>query len=317
MSSEKSEKIIPEIPGYGNEKFGKLVKVLLHNPVASLPGIDDDNRLYYLFDKIPDVDRYLDEHRAYTNLLKSQGVEVLEVKDWVVHNRDLMVRLPNLAYLHDTAAITRQGAILSKMCPGGRQHEEIVVKEALQNLGVPMFFEFAEGRQFESCLLLSPQTLLVAETEHHNRKSIEQFIPRALELFDEVVYVSVPKLRRFMHADIIFHRVNEHLALAYLPAFLSTMQYTRKGNNEILNFQTFMSDRDMEIINVSDEEQQHWATSFVPLRSDLLIHYDIALHDKTKRELASRGVSLIEFHPDALLAGGGSLRCITLDLLRI
>ncbi|HWP95448.1 MAG TPA: arginine deiminase family protein [Syntrophomonadaceae bacterium] len=301
---------------YGTEQFGTLKAVLLHKPVASLPIVNGDNFHFFLYDKIPDVERYLAEHQAYSDLLKSLGVQVFELSDWVADNNDLLCRLPNLAYLHDTGVVTGRGAILSKMSSGGREHEEIVVKEALKNLGIPIYYEFSEGQQFEGCLLLSPQTLFVAETERHSRRSIEHFIPVALQLFSEVIYVTIPKLRRFMHSDMIFNRVNEHLALAYLPAFVTTTQYTRKGSNAILDFPAFMKERGMEVLAVSDEEQQRWATSFVPLKSDTIVHYDIALNTHTKKELARRGVEIIEFHPDALLAGGGSLRCLTLRLLR-
>lgn len=302
---------------YGTEKFGTLKKVLLHKPVESLPIVNAGNYHYFLYDRIPDVDRYLDEHQAYAALLTSLGIEVFELSDLVVRNRDLLARLPNLAYLHDTCAVTREGAILSKMSSGGRQHEEIVVKEALQKLGIPIFYEFEEGQQFEGCLLLSPRTLFVANTERHSQRSIDQLIPRALQHFEEVISVTIPKLRRFMHSDMVFNRVNETVALAYLPAFESVMQHTRQGSRAIDDFQAFMKLRGMEILNVSDEEQRHWATTFVPLKSDTIIHYDFALNSKTKKELASRGVQIIEFHPDALLAGGGSLRCLTLRLLRI
>jgi arginine deiminase len=115
---------------------------------------------------------------------------------------------------------------------------------------------------------------------------------------------------------MIFNRVNEHVALAYLPAFISTVQYTRTGTNVIDNFVNFMAGRGIEIINITDEEQQHWATSFVPVNSNTIIHYDIALNENTKRRLARLGIQIIEFHPEALLAGGGSLRCLTLRLLR-
>jgi len=314
--NDRAEQAFDYLPIYGTEKFGTLRKVLLHNPVESLPIVNYENYGYFLFDKVPAVEPYLREHQTYSDLLKSQGVQVFELSDLVINNQDLLHLLPNLAYLHDTCVVTRKGAVLSKMSSGARQHEEIVVKEALQNLGIPLFYEFSEGQQFEGCLLLSPQTLFVAETERHSRTSIKQLIPQALQLFDEVVYVTIPKLRRFMHSDMIFNRVNEHLALAFLPAFILTEQYTRKGSEVINNFRDFMAERGVEIINISDEEQQHWATSFVPLNSNTIIHYDIALENNTKKALARRGVKVIEFHPEALLAGGGSLRCLTLRLLR-
>jgi len=36
----------------------------------------------------------------------------------------------------------------------------------------------------------------------------------------------------------------------------------------------------------------------------------------TKNKLSCKGVEIIQFHPEALLAGGGSLRCLTLRIWR-
>jgi arginine deiminase len=72
----------------------------------------------------------------------------------------------------------------------------------------------------------------------------------------------------------------------------------------------------VELVEVSSEEQQRWACSFVPLQPRKIVHYSIALNRQTWRELERRGVESIVFHPDALLAGGGSLRCLTMRLLR-
>lgn len=301
---------------YGTESFGRLKTVMVHSPGASIQSISSQNCRDYLFDRAPDPDKYLKEHAAYVSLLQEQGVRVIELAEHVRRNIDLLKTLPNLAYMHDIAVITRKGAILSKMCFGGRKNEEVVVREALTHLGVPIFYEFGRGDVFEGCLLLSPRTMLVADTERHRSESIERFVPEALALFDEVVYVDIPDERRFMHPDMVFGMVSEHLAVAYLPAFLHSTLLTRDGRVEVADFRRFMETREIEIIPVSDDEQRRWACTFVPLEPNVVIHYDIAWDERTKTELARRGVRLIEFHPEALLAGGGSLRCLTLQLWR-
>jgi superfamily II DNA/RNA helicase len=47
-----------------------------------------------------------------------------------------------------------------------------------------------------------------------------------------------------------------------------------------------------------------------------IINYDISLSHATIKSLESMGVRFTHFHPEAILAGGGSLRCLTLRLLR-
>jgi arginine deiminase len=301
---------------YGCDHFGRLRRVMLHRPGEALRLVGADNYRQWLFDGVPDVARFADEHDGYRDLLESLGVEVVELGDCLQDGHERIARLPNLSYLHDTAVVSRRGALLSRMAGPARRGEEDLVGEALEALDIPLVHTFdGPDDAFEGCLLLSPETLLVADTERHTAATIARFIPRALEIFPEVVYVEVPKARRFMHPDMIYNRVDHDLALAYLPAFLSAQLHTADGVREI-DFRRHMADRGVEIVDVSGEEQRRWACSFVPLEPGVILHYDIALAPETRRRLERRGVEFVLYHPDALLAGGGSLRCLTLRLQR-
>ncbi len=83
-----------------------------------------------------------------------------------------------------------------------------------------------------------------------------------------------------------------------------------------IDFAEHMQRKGVELINISDSEQMRLACSFVPLQPGVIFHYDTALDRETQILLARKGVEVIFFHPEALLAGGGSLRCITLRLRR-
>lgn len=300
---------------FGTERLLRLKKVLLHNPIESLSSIYSLNYEYHLFNQVPQVDQFLIEHEQYVKLLESYNVEVLQVRNFIQRTKDLLPTLPNLAYLHDIAVITSKGAILSEMCPGTRAGEEEVVKEVLTNLGIPIFQEFESHEQFEGCLILSPKTLIIVNTERHKPSTIEGFLSKALEMFEEVIYIDAPQARRFMHADMIFNRVSENLALYFPPAFLRTYLIT-KVRRVSIDFKDYLGMRGIELLEITDEEQQNWGCSFVPLEPQVIFHYDIALNNQTKKSMKQRGVEIIEFHPRALLAGGGSLRCLTLQLLR-
>ena len=300
---------------YGIEKFGRLKTVLVHRPDQALPKVTEENRGFFLFDKVPDVDRYLEEHQRYCALLKSHGVTVHELNDHVLRNTDLLERLPNLAYLHDTAVVSSHGAIVSKMSSMGRCHEEIVVREALSNLGVPILYEPDEGEAFEGCLLLAPGIVFVADTERHHESSILKFIDFILGFFEEVLYARIPKERRFMHPDMVLNRVTQNLMLYYPPAFLEVFSITRERRATV-DIKAWMKARGISLIPLSDQEQKKWGSSFVPLEPGVLINYDISLSPQTVHTLEREGVRFIHFHPDALLAGGGSLRCLTMRVWR-
>jgi arginine deiminase len=312
-----SIKPVPETTfDYGCERFGQLTRVLLHRPDRALELVNAENCHDWLFDYPPDIGRFAEEHDRYRELLTDLGVQVHELSDYLDDGREQIERLPNLTYLHDTAVVSSRGAFLSRMATPARRGEERVLREALDRIGVPILSEFDDPTDaFEGCLMLSPNGLLVADTERHKRVTIEKFIPRALEHFPEVLYVEVPKARRYMHPDTIYNRVDHHLALAYLPAFRATVLYTANGAERV-DFVNHMRGKGVEILSVSDSEQRRLACSFVPLAPGVLVHYDTALDPTTQRQLGKRGVELIPFHPDALVAGGGSLRCLTLRLHR-
>ncbi len=300
---------------YGIEKFGRLKTVMLHSPEQSLPKITEKNREFFLFDKVPNVDKYLEEHQQYCTLLQNHGVSVIQLSDHVHRNRDLLERLPNLAYLHDTAVISSHGAIVSKMASQGRCHEEIVVREALTDLGIPTLYEPCEGEEFEGCLLLTPKTVFVADTERHSRDSINKFIEFILDYFDEVIYARIPQERRFMHPDMVLNRLTDQLMVYFPPAFLETFFIT-KDTSTTIDIKTWMKERQVDLISLSDQEQRQWGSSFVPLEPGVIINYDISLESNTIHLLEQEGVRFIHFHPEALLAGGGSLRCLTMRLWR-
>jgi arginine deiminase len=149
------------------------------------------------------------------------------------------------------------------MAGPGRRNEHLVVREALQNIGIPIFSEFDEPEDaFEGCLLLSPQTVLVAETERHRSPSVAKFVKRALSAFDEVLCVKVPAARRYMHPDTIYSRVTDRLSLVYLPAIEASYLYREARpaapphpEPERIDFPEFMRARGVELIEVSNGGQ--------------------------------------------------------------
>ena len=309
------ESSAPGMP-FGCEEFGRLTRVLVHRPGRELELVNDENHERWLFDRVPDVAGFVEEHGRYCELLASNGVEVLELGDHVNDHHDWMAQMPNLTYLHDIAVITRKGAILSAMAWDGRKREEVVVREALGTLGIPIFIDFDSARDaFEGCLLLSTDVVLVVETERHSRPAVLKFVRRALGAFREVIYVDIPKARRFMHPDTVYNRVSRGLAVAYLPAFGNSYLFT-DGGVERIDFVRHMRGKGVEIVGVSDSEQARLACSLVALEPGFILHYDNALDRETQLVLARKGVELVFFHPECVTAGGGSLRCMTLRLHR-
>lgn len=301
---------------FGCDKAGKLESVILHTPGKELELINEENFRYWLFDRVPDIPKFIDEHLRYRDLLRSQGIIVYELEELAPEHRGSIFKQPNITYLNNTAVISCKGAILSQMAFDARRGEQAIVKNALSSVGIPILFEFTNlDDAFEGCTLLSEETLLVAQTERHQSSSVQKFISYMLSNFKEIILIDLPKNRRFRHPDSVFKKIRSNLALAYLPAVNQSSRITKDGISSI-NFEDHMKSLGIDIVNVSNFEQQRHACSFLPLNEGVILHYDTALDAATRRQLVSKGVEFVFFHSDALLAGGGSLNCLSLPLSR-
>ena len=302
---------------FGCDKPGKLESVILHTPGKELELINEDNFRFWLFDRVPEISKFIDEHLRYRDLLRSQGIIVYELEELAPEHRGKIFQQPNITYLNNTAVISCKGAILSQMAFDARRGEQIIVKDAIASIGIPILFEFGnQDDGFEGCTLLSDDTLLVAQTERHRLSSVQKFISNMLSNFKEIILIDLPKNRRFRHPDSVFKKIRSNLALAYLPAVSQASRVTKEGISPI-DFESYMKSTGIEIVNVSSFEQQRHACSFLPLNEGVILHYDTALDAATRRQLVSKGVEFVFFHSDALQAGGGSLNCLSLPLSRI
>jgi hypothetical protein len=132
-------------------------KTLLLPQPGRIPEKSDGRKSGVLLLAGSDVDRYLEEHQSYGNLLAAR-INVLELGDHVRSQPGLLERLPNLAYRTKLRNNSR-GAIVSKMssrdaatgeCGGGGPCR----------FADPLLYEPQEGG-FEGCLSV-PQTVFVA-----------------------------------------------------------------------------------------------------------------------------------------------------------
>jgi len=59
-----------------------------------------------------------------------------------------------------------------------------------------------------------------------------------------------------MHPDMIFNRISDQLGLVFPPAFLHCWHIYKDGRQEI-DFAAWMKKRKVELIPISNEEQQN------------------------------------------------------------
>lgn len=71
-----------------NSEIGRLKKVLLHRPGRELENLTPRLLDRLLFDDIPWLELAIEEHNAFANILKNQGIEVLYLEDLVAETLD-------------------------------------------------------------------------------------------------------------------------------------------------------------------------------------------------------------------------------------
>lgn len=301
---------------FGCSAFGRLRSVLMHRPGIELDLVQKENADEWLFDSAPDRARIQQEHDRFRETLIAHGVEVYALSSFVHRARILFPRLPNLMYLNDTAVVTDKGAIFSSMAHPVRRHESLAVKEALGNLGIPSLIEL-DGPEdaLEGVMALSGSSLMVFHTERSKYTSVHKFIQKALRIFDEVIYIDLPKARRFAHPNRVFNQIRRDLALAYLPVLQDCFMF-RRGYVRKLNFPEYLERKGVELVGVSDEEQRGLACAFLLLESGKLMHFEQALLPATRDLLDEKGVRAISIPSAALSAGGGGPQCLTLEIHR-
>ena len=129
--------------------------------------------------------------------------------------------------------------------------------------------------------------------------------------FKYYLFNEAPNYQKFIKEHLRYSEFLKSLGLEVLE--LSSFV----NENIEINFKTYMANKGIELVNITNKEQINWGCSFIPLEPNVIIHYDFSLSTKTQRQLHNLGVKIIKFTPEsALLAGGGSLRCLTLRLYR-
>jgi len=71
-----------------NSEIGRLKKVLLHRPGKELENLTPRLLDRLLFDDIPWLELAIEEHDAFANILKDQGVEILYLEDLITETLD-------------------------------------------------------------------------------------------------------------------------------------------------------------------------------------------------------------------------------------
>jgi len=280
--------------------IGTLRTVLMHRPSDELNAIDDSTK--WLWIGKPNISKAQQEHDAMVRALKDEGMEVLYL-DRAVGDRAKMY------FMRDQACVTRGGVILSRMALDIRRGEERFVASRLGELGVPILRTVhgtgtLEGGNF---MFLDSDTVLIGVGVRTNREGFRQAW-EVLTTQGVKSVIAVPQsayLRTFpsgyVHLDVAFNVVDTDLVVVYPEG----VPY------ELIEL---VRERRMTMIEVPRDEALRMSTNFLVLKPSKIA--TASGNPETRKALEKENVEVVEVEVDELMKGGGSIRCMTMPLMR-
>ncbi|MGQ9680344.1 MAG: dimethylarginine dimethylaminohydrolase family protein [Candidatus Bathyarchaeia archaeon] len=303
---------------YGAQtEYGSLKKVLMYRPTHELNRINPGNKDAYLFRDVVYWREFQKEHDEFTKALRGEHIEVILLEDLLdPDEKNIANRLPNLVYTRDTCTVTKLGAIPLRMTYQARYPEPLLVKKAMQRLGIPIALEITppglvEGGDF---VYLNDETLLIGFGTRTNELGLNMIKDKLMkETIKEFVAVPLPSFR--VHLDGALMVMSKDLALfhkASLDMFPSYLY--RDSEVELVFLEDYFKDKGVELLYVDDSEVRMFGTNIVGLGGGKCVSYE--WNDRIISELENRGFDVIRIPGSQLSIGGGGPHCMTCPILR-
>jgi N-dimethylarginine dimethylaminohydrolase len=308
------------MPEFGvSSEIGELRRVMVHHPGRELE-LANLVPQEHSFRRKVDIKRFQNQHRMFTEALRENGVDVLDVGVLVQKDRfasKLILQCPNLVYTRDTATITDAGAILFRMGLASRRDETPIIRAAFDAAGVPIAHQTPENETLEggSFILLEGRVAFAALTTRATQKAIEDLQNFLLteQLVDQFIQINPPQ--GITHVDAMLaelpgKRVIYHTeALERHPATFWTRQEVWTGS-----LKEWFRDENYDILEITSQEQEDLACDLLTVNRDLIIHS--TSNDRIVDEIRERGIDVIQIPADELRNGNGGVHCMTCPILR-
>ena len=276
---------------YVKDGTSRLKKVLVSRPQFLKPAPINEIAKKWK-DTVMDVPTMLREHELFVGAYKKAGVEVefLEPDE----------ERPNSVFARDFGGCVKEGYIMGRFKLDMRYKEHIDYKKRMEELGIPMIGEVKEGL-FEGgdFMFMNEHWVAVGMADRTNEAGLEE-IKKILEPLGYEV-TGVPLKKEYLHLDMCFNLVDEHLAVSY-----------SRGLPE--DFRRMLAARDIEIIDVPEEAIYLHGCNLQALGDHRVL--SLKRNAAVNEQLAARGMDVIELDITEILKAGGGPHCMTFPLMR-
>lgn len=270
---------------------GILKKVLVSKPEFLKPApINEIARKWK--DTTMDVETMLREHQGFVNAYQKAGVEVAYLEP--------DAQRPNAVFARDFGGCVKEGYILGRFKLDMRYREHVDYKKRMEELGIPMIGEVKEGL-FEGgdFMFMNEHWIAVGMADRTNEAGLRE-LKAILEPFGYEV-TGVPLKQEYLHLDMCFNLVDEHLAVSYQDGLPQ-------------EFRELLKKRDIEIIDVPEEAIFLHGCNLQALGGHRVM--SLKRNESVNERLAAKGMDVIEVAVTEILKAGGGPHCMTFPLIR-
>lgn len=306
-------------------EYEPAVAVLMHEPGTEVEG-------YIGLTKLFDVDAMQQEHRAYVDVLRKNGIRVYEVSRLL---QDVsLTGQRGLYFTRDQSITTPRGHVLCRMTNSHRRQEPDFVRQCYQLMGRTVCYEVkGSDSRLEGGDYLPFGTLaFVGEGARTNRAAIEELMEADAFGHDTVVVVK-DRLQHnlLMHLDTYFNIIDRNLVT--LPAsrahasedskrYVAVDVFARGVGERTyrqlaadVSLVTFLQERGVTIVELTTDDETNYVSNFLCIAPRHIVAID-RMSDATRSELEALGVTVELVKLDELTEGAGAAHCMTQVLSR-
>ncbi|MEM4204938.1 MAG: arginine deiminase family protein [Candidatus Methanomethylicaceae archaeon] len=294
-------------------EVGKLRSVLVHRPGFELDGALIDDPVWYGILKKPDLKKAQEQHDAFVEILKKEGVEIHYLNAPSPAHGPYSKVNPRIWATRDPGVVINGGAIISRMALPWRKKDEVFWARRVAELGCPILYTVNGNGTFEggNVVWIDPKHVCIGESIRTNAEGIAQVsrIMREVGGVEEVITVPIPGYLEnlewpaggWAHLDTIFGMADVDLALVYppgLPYFFI---------EKLLSYK-------ITLIEVPPEEAAREACNIVALEPrKFIMNADCPI---TRKKAEREGADVIEADLSEFVKSGGAPHCATGPLIR-
>ncbi len=250
--------------------------------------------------------------------------------------------IPNLYFQRDPFATLGDGVVLNKMYSVTRSREtifgEYIFKYHPEYKGTPLLYDRHGISSIEGgdIMVLNSKTFVIGASQRTTPVAIENLAKNVFfkekTQFENIIVLSIPKARTFMHLDTIFTQVDTNKFTIHKECYDSLkIIEIHKGENEKLQVNEFdgeLKDALEKYINQkvilipcggedsvsADREQWSDGSNTIAIAPGVVIAYE--RNDITNNVLRENGVTVFEIPSSELSRGRGGPRCMCMPLER-